>query len=68
MNFFQRLFHSHSFAVKDIMDLDHDPICTCGKTLTECIKEKKYPSFEEMAVVRRLRKPQLDKIKKQRGL
>ncbi len=34
------LFHTHSFAIKDVVNLKSEAKCTCGKTLTELCEEK----------------------------
>lgn len=34
------LFHRHSFAFKDVVNLKSEAKCTCGKTLAELCEER----------------------------
>jgi hypothetical protein len=40
MKWLKKIFHKHSFAIKDVVNLKVEPKCTCGKTLSELCKER----------------------------
>ena len=44
MNWIKAMFskkHVHYFKIEDVMNTKIDPVCRCGKKLTEAYKEKK---------------------------
>jgi hypothetical protein len=47
IKWFKSLFHQHTFSIRDLFDLGNEAKCTCGKTLSECAKEKGYKLGEE---------------------
>lgn len=45
LNILRKLFHRHRFSIKDVMNLKDEPICSCGKTLTELSESKNKKTF-----------------------